>query len=191
MMNDYKIAGYIVPGALRAANAQHNAPLNTEFMIQLSSTVSSAVAAYGAGNQKAIRKAAEKCCPDFALIAEDFFLALEETPVIAQTANSKEFESIAEFVLEYKDLTPKERIQLYSEQYASNSTKLRKIFRILCLCLLVLGSVICIGMYLFQPEIRKEFLEDCRKLKERVKKIGRYAAKFMKAVKFILHQMTK
>ncbi|MBR0485508.1 MAG: hypothetical protein IJJ69_12180 [Oscillospiraceae bacterium] len=191
MMNDYQIAGYVVSGALRTANHAGNSPLDTETLIRLSGALSSAVSAYGYREQKAIRKAGMQISPDFADIADDFFLALKETPVIADKARSREYEKISEFVIENKELTQKERLALYKEQHVPASVKFWKSFRIVCLCVTILCTVLTIGLYLFQPEVRQQFLESWNDMKYQFKKTQKHAKTFLKAIKFLLHQITK
>lgn len=191
MMNDYQIAGYVVSGALRASNTAQASPLDDGTLIQLSGALSSAVSAYGYREQKAVLKAGLRISPDFALIADDFFLALKETPVIAEKARSKEYESISEFVIENKELTRKERLALYKEQYVPASVKFWKGFRIACLCVTILCAVLTVGMYLFQPEVRRQFLESWNAMKQQFEKTKKHAKTFIKALKFLIHQITK
>ena len=191
MMNDYQIAGYVVSGALRAANAAENNPLDAETLIRLSGALSSAVSAYGYKEKKAILKAGMRISPDFAMIADKFFLAMQETPVIADKARSKDYESISEFILENQELSQKERLILYKEQYVPASVKFWKGFRIVCLCVTILCTLLTIGMYLFQPEVRQQFLESWNDMKYQFKKTKKHAQTFLKAVKFLIHQITK
>ncbi|MBE6877371.1 MAG: hypothetical protein E7496_11765 [Ruminococcus sp.] len=191
MMNDYQIAGYVVSGALRAANAQTDSPLDAETMIQLSGALSSAVSAYGCREQRKILKAGLHVSSDFALISDDFFLALKEVPGIADKARSKEYEAISEFVIQNKELTRKERLVLYKEQYVPASVKFWKGFRIVCLSVTILCAVLTVGMYLFNPEIRQQFLENWNAMKRQFEKTKKHAKAFGKAVKFLIHLITK
>ncbi len=190
-MNDYKIAAYVVPGALRAANAAEENLLDASALIELSGVLSSAVSAYGYREQKAILKAALKVNPDFAQIAENFFLALKETPAIAESARSKDYEQISGFIIENKEMTARERMKFYSEQYASSGVKFWKVFRIVCLCITILCTLLTIGMYLFKPEIREQFLHDWKEMKDCAAKVKKHAKTFGKAAKFLIHQLTK
>lgn len=190
-MNDYQIAAYVVSNALRAANTVQENPLDAGVLIQLSGTVSSAVAVYGVKNRKAIRKAALQVTPDFKIIAEDFFLALKETPYIASVFRSKEYRDIAEFVIRNKHLSAKKRVQLYREQYAPKSAKFWKTFRIICLSITLICTMLNIGLILFSPERRQQFLDDWHRMKEHAAKVRKYAKTFSKAVKFLMHQIKK
>jgi len=190
-MNQYQIASYVTAGALRAANQEAGQPIDAGTMITLSSTISTAVSAYGYKNRRAIQKAARKVTPDFDIIAEDFFQALTETPVIADVTRSKEYHEISEFVIANKDLTAKQRLNLYGEEYAPKSLKFWKGFRIVCLSLTVICVLIQIGMYVFIPEYRKQFLDSWEEMKKHAQKTAKHAKLFMKGFKFILHQITK
>ena len=190
-MNQYQIASYVTAGALRAANQEAGQPIDAGTMITLSSTVSTAVSTYGYKNRKAIQKAARKVTPDFDSIAEDFFQALTETPVIADVTRSKEYHEISEFVIEHKDLTPKQRLNLYGEEYAPKSLKFWKMFRMVCLSLTIICVLIQIGMYVFVPEYRKQFLDSFEEMKKHAQKTAKHAKVFMKGMKFLLHQITK
>ncbi len=190
-MNQYQIASYVTAGALRAANQEAGQPIDAGTMITLSSTVSTIISTYGYKNHKAIKKAAKNITPDFDLIAEDFFQALSETPVIADVTRSKEYDKISEFVIEHKDLTSKERLNLYGEEYAPKSLKFWKYFRIVCLSLTLICILLQIGMYVFIPEYREKFLEDLKEMKKHAKKAKKFATFFGKSLKFLIHQLTK
>ncbi len=190
-MNDYKIAAYIVPGALRAANAAEENPLDTATLIELSGVLSSAVSTYGCRQQKVILKAALKVNPDFKMIAENFFLALKETPAIAEVVHTKEYQHVSEFIIENKNMTARQRMKLYNEQYASSGVKFWKGFRTACLFLTVLCTLLTIGICLSKPEYREQLLQTWKKLKESAGKIKNHAKIFCKTVKFLIHQLTK
>ena len=191
MMNDYQIAGYVVSGALRAANTAQDSPLDDGTLIQLSGALSSAAATYGSREQRKILKAGLQVSPDFALISDYFFLALNETPFLADKAHSKEYESISEFVIENKEMTKKERLALYKEEYVPAGVKFWKGFRMVCLCVTILCAVITIGMCLFQPEMRRQFQESWNDMKYQFQKTKKHAKAFCKAGKFLIHQITK
>ncbi len=190
-MNQFQIASRVVSGALRAANAAAGNPLDAETMIALSGTVSTAVSVHGEKNYKAIVKEAMKITPDFSLISEDFLLALAETPVIAEAVRAKNYEEISEFVIGNKDMSRKERFQLYADEYTPQSVKFWKGFRIVCLCITIICIIADICIYIFNPEIRKELTDKLTALKVSAKNIWKYIKKFLKAIKFVIHQITK
>ena len=190
-MNNYQIAAYVVSNALRAANEAQGSPLDAEILIQLSGAVSSTVSVHGADHHKAILKAAYRITPDFEFIAEDFFLILDETPVIASAARSKDYAQIAEFIIANPELTPEERLQLYGETYPSKTVKFWKGFRIVCLSLTLIAVLLQLGLILFQPECREKFLNDWKKMKQHFANVRKHAGTLRKAVRFLSSQKEK
>ena len=190
-MNQFQIAAGIVPCALRAANAANENPVDAGTMIALSGALSTAVSVYGEKNRKAMIKAALQVTQDFEILAEDFFDVLEEAPAIATLARSKNYQEIAEFIIENKELSRKERFQLYADEYEAPGVKFWKGFRIVCLSLTILCAAAGLCLYFFDPERRQKFLENLEELKKRASEFRKHLAAFGKAVKFLIHQITK
>ena len=122
-MTQYQVASQVVSKALRLANQSAEEPIDSNTLIALSGAVSTAVCVFGHNDKKAIRKSALKITPDFKLIEKTFFTILEEAPLISELTHDKNYDRITEFILEYPELSPEERLHLYFEEYASKSFK--------------------------------------------------------------------
>ncbi len=176
-MKNYQIAGQVVPAALRAANAFENSPLGAETLIQLTGILSSTIAVCGIKNQKAVRKAAVKAVPEFDSIAETFFRVTRETAVIAETACSKNYDEIAEFVTDHSEMTPTERLKLYEEISDQNTLKLHTLIKKICLAVSLISVIGCICIYFFDDDIHEQVNED-------IKVFTGHAQKLWKVIQF-------
>jgi len=188
-MNQFQIAADIVPCALRTANAVNESPLDSGTMIALSGALSTAVSVHGETDRKAIIKAALNITQDFEQIADDFFTVLEEAPVLSDASHNKNYQEIADFILENRELDQEERFQLYAEN--APAVKFWKGFRLACLCTVILGILFAVGAWLSDPERRKQIADTLRKIQKFLSVLWKTLTAVIKAVKFVIHQMTK
>lgn len=190
-MKNNQIASQVVPAALRAANQAEGSPLKTKTLIQLSAAVSSAVSAHGYRNQKAIARTVLRAVPEFQQIAKVFFQLMREIPVIAHVSCSKDYEAISQFIIKNRELTPKQRLKCYEEQYASRKAKCIKICRSICRYITIICTAANICLYVFIPENRQKLLRTGEKLKKHLERIKKYIRLSAKTLKLIIHQLIK
>ena len=190
-MTNYQIAGLVVPCALRAANAAEGAPIGEETLIQLTGAISTAASVYGITSKREITKAAVKITPDFKQISKSFFLAAKETPVIAKATYSKDYEDIAGFVLQNQDLSARERLKLYGELNENKTAKAFKFLKKLCLAVILISILVCVGIYFLNPEVHDEVNSFFSKIKKHIEKKKKHVEKFIKFINLIAGHVIK